>query len=110
MGGLVHVVLDEHAVLEHGDLGPVILLPDDHDPVHGFAPGQELGLGDDRRAPAPGLAALAPPLPLGLQAGRAADRPDVADGHGLVGVLRARHPHMHDSVGRIVGGGLPVSG
>ena len=52
VAGLVHVVLDQDPVLEHGDLGPVVVLPDHHDPLDGLAPGQELRLGDDRR-PAP---------------------------------------------------------
>ena len=50
VAGLVDVVLDEHAVLEHRDLGALAALPDDHDPVDRLAPGEELRLGDDRRA------------------------------------------------------------
>jgi hypothetical protein len=51
VAGLVDVVLDEHPVFEHPDLGALAALPDDHDPVHRLAPGEELRLGDDRRAP-----------------------------------------------------------
>src|SRR3712207_7646798 len=43
---LVDVVLDEHAVLEDGDLGPLLALADDHDALDGLAAGEELGLGD----------------------------------------------------------------
>ncbi len=60
-------MLDKHAVLEHRDLGPLAALADDHDPVDGFPPGQELGLGDDRRAAPAGLAALPATLPLRLK-------------------------------------------
>ena len=43
------VVLDQHAVLEHRDLGPLVALAHDHDAVDRLAAGQELRLGDDRR-------------------------------------------------------------
>jgi len=62
-------VLDENAVLEHRDLRPLASLADDHDPVHGFTPGEELGLGNDRRTPPPGFAAFPATLPLRLQPG-----------------------------------------
>ena len=39
-----HVVLDQDAVLEHGDLGTVAPLAHDHHPVDGLAAGQELRL------------------------------------------------------------------
>ena len=77
VAGLVHVVLDQDPVLEHGDLGPVAALPDHHDPLDGLAPGQELRLGDDRRPAPAGFAALAPPLPLGLEPRGALDALDV---------------------------------
>src|SRR4029077_17759551 len=48
VAALVHVVLDEHAAVEHRDLGAVAALPDHHGPVGRFAAGQELRLGDDR--------------------------------------------------------------
>src|SRR5579875_3185031 len=63
----IHVMLYQDAVLEHGYLRPVAVLPDDHDPLHRLAPGQELGLGDDRRAAAPGVTALPASLPLGFE-------------------------------------------
>ena len=86
-------MLDEDLVLEHGDLGQVLALADDHDAVDGLAAGQELGLADDRSAAATGLAALAATLLLGLEPGRAGDRGDlVLGGAGLAdpgdGVLR----------------------
>ena len=65
------VVLDEDAVLEDGDLGAVADLAHDHDALDGLAAGEELGLGEDRRAAAALLAALAAALLLGLQPGRA---------------------------------------
>ena len=110
MGGLVHVVLDQHLVFEDGDLGPVLLLPDDHDPVNRLAPGQELRLGDDRRPAAAGFPALAAALPLRFQPGGSAYRLDVAGRDGLVGGVRARHPHVHHGVRRVIGGWLIAFG
>ena len=76
-------MLDEDAVLEHPDLGEVVLAADDHDAVDGLATGQELGLGDDRPA-ATGLTAFAAPLLLGFEPGRPLDgRRLVAAGPGL---------------------------
>jgi hypothetical protein len=62
-------VLDEHPVLENRDLGDVVLLADDHLALDRLAAGEELGLADDRRASATGVAALAAALLLRLQAG-----------------------------------------
>jgi hypothetical protein len=70
-------VLDEDVVLDHADLGDVVALADHHHPVDRLAPGQELGLAHDRRAPTPGLTALAATLLLGLEPGRAADGGDL---------------------------------
>ena len=78
------VVLDEHLVLEHADLGQVVLLADDHDPVDGLAAGEELGLADDRGPAAAGLAALATTLLLGLEPGRPADAGDLVLGVALL--------------------------
>ena len=94
----VDVVLDQHVVLEHGDLGPVAALADHHRPLDRLAAGEELGLGDDRRAATAGLAALAPALLLRLEAGRALDR-----AHVVVGVVR--RAHVHHGVRRVVGRG-----
>ena len=74
------VVLDEHLVLEHRDLGELLALADHHDPVDRLAAGEELGLADDRGAAATGLAALAAALLLGLEAGRAGERGDLVLG------------------------------
>ena len=60
-------VLDEHAVLEDPDLAAPGLLAHDHRALDGLAAGEELGLGQDRRAPAAGVAAVAAALALGLQ-------------------------------------------
>ena len=68
-----HVVLDEHAVFEHSDLRAVALLPDRHDPVDGFAAGQELRLAEDRRTRAALVTAIAAALTLRFEPGRAAD-------------------------------------
>src|SRR6202007_2472211 len=67
----VDVVLDQHVVLQHADLGPPALRTDHHHALDGLAARQELRLGHDRRAAAALLAALAAALLLGLQAGRA---------------------------------------
>src|SRR3546814_139910 len=64
------VVLDEDLVLKHGDLGEVLLLPDDHDPLDRLAAGQELGLADDRCPATAGFATLATALLLGLETRR----------------------------------------
>ena len=74
--GARDVVLDEDVVLEDCDLGPVALLADRHHAVDGLAPGQELRLGQDRRAATAGVTAVASALALGLQAGRALDALD----------------------------------
>jgi hypothetical protein len=58
----VDVVLDEHAVLEHCDLGARGDLADDHDPLDRLPACQELGLADDRHPPPTGFPALAAPL------------------------------------------------
>ena len=68
-----HVVLDQDVVLEHRDLGAIAALAHGHDPVDRLAAGQELGLGQDRRALAAGFAAVAAALPLGLEPGRPLD-------------------------------------
>src|SRR5690606_29296448 len=103
-GLAVHVVLDGGAVPQHRDLRAVAPAAHHHHPVDGLAAGQELRLGDDRRAPAAQLAALAPALLLGLQAGGAAHalhavRRDVLGG-GPAGAGRA---DAHDGVRRVVG-------
>ena len=78
-----HVVLDEHAVLKDRDLGAVAALPDHHGPVDRFPPGQELRLGDDGRPAPAGVAALPPPLLLGLEPGRALESLHLVLGLGL---------------------------
>ena len=94
------VVLDEHAVLEHPDLGAVAAAAHDHDALDALATGEELGLGDDRAATA-GLAALAAALLLGLEARRALDR-------GRLVALGARLAHPGHGAGRVLV--LPVAG
>src|SRR6185436_2890716 len=71
-----HVVLDQGAVLKDADLGAVLLVAHDHDPLDTLAPGQELGLGDHGAAP-PGLTALTTAHLLGLEPGGAPDRGDL---------------------------------
>ena len=88
-------MLDEHAVLEDRDLGPVRDLTHEHDPVDALAAGEELGLGDDSAAPA-GLAALAAALFLNFQARGAAD----ADNLGALGPAL---PGPGDHAGRVLG-------
>ena len=80
LAGPVHVVLDQHAVFHHGDLGAVLALADHHGPLDRLAAGEELRLGDDRRAAPTGLPALAAPLLLGLQPGGTLDRADIVAG------------------------------
>ena len=78
------------------DLGEVLALADHHHPLDRLAAGQELGLADDRRAAAAGLAALAAALLLGLEPGGAGDRGDL-----VLGVARLADPG--DGVLRVVG-------
>src|SRR6266536_1279605 len=89
--GLRDVVLDQHVVLGDRDLGQVLAGADHHGPLDRLAPGQELGLGGDRRPAAAGGATLAAALLLRLQPGRALDRGDLVGG-----VLAARLPHPYD--------------
>ena len=104
-------MLDDDPVLEYRDLGVAgadvrrlgaDLVTDDHQPVHRFAAGQELGLGKDRRPAAAGVAAVPPALPLGLQSGGAADALNLVVAVGLL----SRRAFVHDGVGRVVGGGV----
>ncbi len=105
-GGVpVHVVLDQDVVLDHRDLGQVVALPDDHLPGDRFAPGQELGLAQDRRPAATGVPALPAALPLGLHPGRALDPGDLVAA-ALAGTPRLTDPDDH--VGGFVRGGPGV--
>ena len=79
-------MLDDDAVFEHRDLGVAgarvrrfgaDLVAHHHDPFDGLTAGQELGLGQDRRAAPAGVAAVAAALTLGLQPGGAADALDL---------------------------------
>src|SRR6185369_14371178 len=90
-GGLASdVVLDQDAVLEHSDLGPVALLPDDHHALDRLAAGQELRLGQDRRSGPALLATVPAPLPLRLETGGA------GDALHLVAGARGADPHDGD--------------
>src|SRR4028119_1149361 len=65
------VVLDQHAVLEDGDLGALAALADHHAALDGLAPSEELRLGEDRRAAAAGGAGAPAPRRGGAGAGGA---------------------------------------
>ena len=71
------VVLNQDPVLEHADLGAVLLVAHDHDALDALATCQKLCLGDDR-ATTPSLTALTATLLLGLEPGGALDRGDLA--------------------------------
>ena len=108
-----HEVLDDDAVLEHGDLGVpralvrrlgADLVAHHHHPLDGLAAGQELGLAQDRRTAPTRITAVTTALTLGLQPGRSADALDLAV--VLVFVLRlarAAGALVDDGVRRIVG-------
>ncbi len=75
-------MLDHDAVFEHGDLRVARALvrrfgadfvAHHHHPLDGLAPGEELGLTQDRRPAAAGVTAVTTALPLGLQPGRSVD-------------------------------------
>src|SRR5690606_34576533 len=72
--GTVHVVLDEHGVFEHGDLGALPDPADDQVTFDGRGAGQELRRGDDGGAAASLLPSFPTALPLGFQTRRPADR------------------------------------
>ena len=97
--GLRDEVLGQDAVLEDADLDSVVALADDHLAVHGFAPGQELGLGDDGAAAA-GIAGFAAALLLRLQPGGALEGRDAVVDRGLGGRTGRADPGHR--VGRIV--------
>jgi len=90
------VVLHENAVFEHADLNLVLRRAHNHDPVNGFAAGEEFSLGDDGAA-----AACVPAIPaallLRLKPGRALNTLRFGD------QLRfARDAHLHDGVRGVV--------
>ena len=97
-------MLDEHAILEHGDLRAITLLTDDHHPVDGLPAGEELRLGEDRRAAAPRLTSFTTTLLLGLEPGRPLEAGDI------VAALGSRLPHTRDRVRRIIGRTVCVIG
>src|SRR5690606_7036040 len=102
---LVDVVLDEHPVLQHTDLGAVAVLADHHHPLHGLTAGQELGLRDDRDTPASLLTALATALLLRLQTRGALDGLHLVRRFGGL----ARLAHLDDGALGVVGGGLGLA-
>src|SRR6266571_2447005 len=102
VGRAVHVVLDQHAVLEHGDLDAVPLLAHDHEPVDCLTPGKELRLGDDRRAPPARFAPFLAALPFRLQPGGPPDGLHLP----LVWPASTWWADVHDGVGRVIRPGL----
>ena len=101
------VVLDEHAVFEHGDLDAPELRAHDHHAVDGLAAREELALGDDWPA-ATGVAAVATALLLGLEPRGALDPLRLGDELRLA--LAARLAHAHDGVGGVVPGAGLLAG
>src|SRR5205823_6712836 len=70
----------------------------DHGSLDGLAPSEELRFGQDGNPPPTGFPTVAPALPLGLQAGGAADGLHlVLDQRGGLAV-----PDMHDGVGWVI--------
>src|SRR5699024_12095050 len=64
---------DGDAVFDDHELGLVTAFAHGHRAIDRFSAGEEFGLGDDGTTTS-GLASLLPPLPLGLEAGRALER------------------------------------
>src|SRR5690606_26663183 len=93
-------VLAEHAVLEHPDLRGATAFAHHHRALDGLTPGEELGLGQDRGAPAPCLAAIPAPLTLGLEPRRATDAADAVALVALVVLLAVAD--VDHRVGRVV--------
>ena len=89
-------MLDQDVVLQHRELGVVVMLTNEHDTVDRFPASQELSLGEDRCTVAPGGASLTPALLLRLKTGRAIDARD------LIGDRPARLTHPHRNVTLIV--------
>src|SRR5271156_4113073 len=72
-----------------------------HHPLDCLAAGRELGLAQDRRGAASGVATITTTLPFGFQPGRAVDALNlVVAGRGLV--LGAGRPLVHHGVRRVV--------
>ncbi len=103
-------VLHDDAVLEHGDLGvPAALVrrfgadlvAHHHHPVDRLAAGQEFSFGQDRRAAASGVTAVAAALPFGLEPGRAVDALDLVVA-GVRFVLGPRGSLVHHGIRRVV--------
>jgi hypothetical protein len=99
VSGAVDVVLDQDVVLQHGNLGKLVKLPDDHLAYYRFAPGEELRLTQDGCATPTSLAAFASPLPLGLHPSRAVDAC-----HLVAGLLPSGLAHPEHCVHRVVRG------
>src|SRR6185312_7229106 len=102
-------VLHEHVVLQHADLDAAAALAHHHRAVDRLAPGQELGLGQDRLAAAARVASVAAALALGLEAGGAADALDAVATVAAVAVVAAgfaRGADAGDGAGRVVVGGV----
>src|SRR5205814_136102 len=79
-------------------------LPDHHHALHRLAAGEELGLGQDRRPAAAGLAALPAALALGLQPGGALHGLDLVLDVPLAGLARlAGLADLDHRVRRVVG-------
>src|SRR5207248_4434606 len=108
--GLRHEVLDQDAVLEDADLRRVALLDHDHGALDRLAAGEELGLGQDRRAAAARLAAVAAALALRLQPRRAAHAAHLVTSRALLlGLGLADVHHRVRRVVRRLGGFLSLS-
>ena len=101
-------VLDEDVVLQHADLDPAAALAHHHRALDGLAPGQELGLGEDRRTAAARVAPVAAALALGLQPGGAADALHAVAIAAVPAVTArlARGADAGDGAGRVVVGGI----
>jgi len=104
-------VFDDDTVLENRDLGVARalmrgfgadLVADDHHPLDGFAPGQELGLAQDGRSASARIPAVTAALPLGFQPGRPTDSLDLVVAAIGVALVPSRGALVHDGVRRIV--------
>jgi hypothetical protein len=92
-------VLDQEVVLQHGNLGKIIALPDDHLASDRLPASQEFRFAQDRSPPTTRFAALPSALPLSLHPGRPLD-----PGYFPAGSLGTRFTHPVNDLGGVVWG------
>jgi hypothetical protein len=96
-------MLDEDSVFQDGDLGTIVPLANHHGAVDGFAAGQELCLGQDRRSGSALFPTIAPPLALGFQSGGTGDALHFV-------LVKPRLANLHDGDDTLFGDRFVIAG